>query len=179
MISTSYIISQLIGMAGVACQTFSYQSKSNKGLYTLQLIGCFMFCLQFLMIHAYSGAINLVVLIARNLMLTGYKDHAWIRKGIWKWILSALSIGALFLTWTAWYDILTCIAIIAGNFGMWTNNARKIRLANLACISPCWLLYDLQVAAWSGVLNEIIVISSILVSIYRFGWKTMDDRIKQ
>ena len=63
--------------------------------------------------------------------------------------------------------------------GYWTNNARNIRIANLAVNSPCMLLYDVLVKSWGGALNEAVTLVSIIISIIRFGWKALDgDRIE-
>ena len=50
-------------------------------------------------------------------------------------------------------------------------------MSNLACASPCWLIYDILVGSWGGVLNESITLGSILLSIYRYGWKAMGIQI--
>ena len=58
--------------------------------------------------------------------------------------------------------------------GYWTNNAQKIRMSQMIG-SPTVLVYDFLIRSWGGVLNESIVIISILVSIVRFGWKNMGE----
>lgn len=63
---------------------------------------------------------------------------------------------------------------IAGTVGYWSNNARKIRLANLLVTSPCLLTYDVIVGSWGGALNETVAILSIVISILRFGWAALD-----
>lgn len=37
------------------------------------------------------------------------------------------------------------------------------------------LLYDLIIHSWGGALSESITIISILVSIFRFGWKNLGE----
>lgn len=41
--------------------------------------------------------------------------------------------------------------------------------------APCTLLYDALIRSWGGALNEGIAILSILISIYRFGWKALEE----
>lgn len=170
-----YIISQIIGLAGVTCFVLSYQIKSNKGLYIIQTIGNALFATQFLMIGALTGSINVFVLVIRNLMLSMYNESAFVRWAGWKWIFSAVSVLIMIFTKKGWYDLIPCVATIGGNFGMWSNNAQTIRLTNLVCISPGWLIYDIIVGSWSGILNEVIALTSIIVSIVRFGWKAMGE----
>ena len=76
------IIIQAIGFVGVFFFIISYQIKSNKMLFLLQLLGTAMFCCQFLLLGATSGAANLIGIIVRNALLMKYRDWAWIRS---KW----------------------------------------------------------------------------------------------
>ena len=40
--------------------------------------------------------------------------------------------------------------------------------------SPLWIVYDVLVGSWAGILDELITEVSILISIRRFGWKNLD-----
>ena len=147
----SNVIIQGIGFVGVLLFVLSYQIKSNRALFIMQGLGSAVFCLQFFLMGQLTGSYSLIVVIMRNAMLAKYDQWAWVR---WK-------------GWVAVYFVI-CLAI-------WTNNAQKIRLGTLVCGSPCWLIYDIIVGSWGGILNESILIGSILVSIYRYGWKAMGE----
>ena len=96
----------------------------------------------------------------------------------WIAVFSALTLTIALLTWNGWISFLPVIGTIAGTIGYWTNNAKKIRLANLVANSPCMLAYDALVGSWGGVLNESVIMISIVISILRFGWNSMDgDKI--
>ena len=92
----------------------------------------------------------------------------------WIAVFSALTLTIALLTWNGWISFLPVIGTIAGTIGYWTNNAKKIRLANLVANSPCMLAYDALVGSWGGVLNESVIMISIVISILRFGWKALD-----
>ena len=40
--------------------------------------------------------------------------------------------------------------------------------------SPLWILYDIAVGSYAGILDEMVSEASMLISIIRFGWKNMD-----
>lgn len=89
------------------------------------------------------------------------------------------SLQFALLTWSGPISLLPVATTVAGTIGYWTNNARNIRIANLAVNSPCMLLYDVLVKSWGGALNEAVTLVSIIISIIRFGWKALDgDRIE-
>ncbi len=164
---------QAIGFVGVALFIISYQIRSNRALFLCQLLGCLVFCLQFFLMGAYTGAIGLIINIVRNLLL--------LKADSWKWAKSKATMAVIILllgvmtayTWAGWESLLPFISVAVTTVGYWTNNAQKIRLSQLIG-SPCTLAYDLIVRTWGGALSEAIAIVSILFSIYRFGWRNLN-----
>ena len=45
---------------------------------------------------------------------------------------------------------------------------------NLTRFSPLWILYDIMVGSWAGILDEIVTEASMIISIIRYGWKALD-----
>ena len=72
-------------------------------------------------------------------------------------------------------QILRNILLCKYNVTFWTNSAKWLRLGELICVSPAWLLYDFISGAYGGVLTELVILGSVVVSIIRFGWKGLDD----
>ncbi len=169
------LITQLIGYAGVICFILSFQIKSNKALYFTQMLGSAIFAIQFYMLGALTGCLNLFAVIIRNCMLLKINEWKWVAWKGWIIIWIIIYIPILVFTWESLLSLLPFAAMVAATIGLWSNNARTIRFANLVCISPCWMIYDMGVGSWAGVLNEAIVLASIIVSIYRYGWKAMGD----
>ena len=163
---------QAIGFLGVALFIVSYQIRSNRALFLCQLMGCIVFCVQFFLMGAYTGAISLIVNIARNLLLIKSND--------WKWAKSQVTLAAIIVlllvmticTWAWWISILPFVSVAVTSIGYWTQNAQKIRLSQLFG-SPCTLLYDILVHTWGGAVCEAITILSIIISIVRFGWRNL------
>lgn len=171
----SDFIIQAIGFFGVAVFVFSYQIKSNKGLYFMQLTGSALFVVQMFALGAASGSFSLIALVCRNALLMKYNDWKWVRNPAVIAVFEVIYLVILVLTWNGWISLLPWAAMAFGTLGYWTNNAQKIRFANLVCVAPCWLIYDALVGTWAGVFNESITLASILISIYRYGWKAMGD----
>ena len=148
---------QAIGFVGVAFFIASYQIKSNRALFLCQMIGCSIFCVQFFIMGAYTGAVSLIINIIRNLLLVKRKD--------WKWVERRSTRNGVI-------SLLPFIMVAVTTIGYWSNNAQKIRLSQFIG-SPCVLLYDVLIQSWGGVLNETITLVSIIISVIRFGWKNM------
>ena len=166
---------QSIGFLGVLLFILSYQAKSNRALYVLQALGSGSFCLQFFLMGQFSGSYSLLVIVLRNVMMMHYQQWPWVRWKGWPAVFSALCVVILIVTWTGPLSLLPFLALLVSNLLYLTNNAQKIRLANLVCACPCWLVYDVLIHSWGGVLNEAITLTSIIVSIYRYGWKALGN----
>jgi len=165
---------QAIGFVGVALFIVSYQIKSNRKLFFCQMMGCLIFCLQFTLMGAYTGALGLTVNITRNVLLLKSNDWPWARSRVTLFVLLGALTVMTACTWAGWISLLPFASVAITNTGYWTQNARKIRLAQL-CGSPCTLVYDLIIGSWGGAMTEGIAIVSILVSIWRFGWKNLGE----
>ena len=67
------------------------------------------------------------------------------------------------------------VANIASTIGGYTYNARKIRIAGMFINSPLWIVYNVIVGSWAGILDEVVSEISMIISIWRYGWKNLDD----
>lgn len=168
-------LAQAIGFLAVAAFIVSYQVKSNRKLFFFQMIGCLLFCIQFFLLGAASGCLSLGVNLLRSALLLQYSRWTWVRWRGLAVIFCAIYGIILAAAWAGPVSLLAFFASAVSTLGYWHNNARTIRLANLFCASPCWLLYDICVHSWGGVVNEAITIASILLSAARFGWKALGD----
>lgn len=170
-----FVVVQGLGVVATLCFLFSFQVKSNRGLYLLQALGCFAFAVQYLILGSLGGSLSQLFIILRNMMLSMYNRWDFVR---WKgWVPIFLTIAVL-LTWRTWdgpVNLLPLIPMSAGTIALWTNNAGIIRIINMTVCSPAWIVFDIIVGAYSSILNEIVVIGSVIISIYRFGMKEMLD----
>lgn len=165
---------QAIGLAAAALFIFSFQLRSRKVILILQFLADVLFCIQFYFLGGISGCYGMILNIVRNFMLIFYDRSPLIR---WKGWIGVFCVIALFLTVISWegpVSLLPLFANIACFVGYWTGSTRNIRLCNLFCACPCWLTYDLVTGSLGGALNETVSIISILISLFRFGWKGKD-----
>ena len=173
--TTTALIANGFGVLSTLCFIASFQVKSNKGLYIIQSVANVFYGIQFYMLGAVGGLFNMGMQIVRNLLLCKIDDWKWL---LWEGMAPLLCVPSLIYmiaTWSGPLDILPFSAMTVGTLGYWTNSAKKLRLAELFCVSPAWMTYDLIEGAYGGVLNELIILVSIVFSIIRFGWKGLDD----
>ena len=167
---------QVIGFLALLAFIISYQTKSNRRLFLYQMLGVCLFAVQFVLLGAFSGCISLLLTAVRNVMMSKYRDWKWVGNRIWPIIFCVLFTVVLYVTWAGPISLLSYIASVVSTIFYWTNNAKSIRMANLCVCSPCWIVYDFIVGSWGGIVSELLSMISIVVSIFRFGWKNLGDQ---
>ncbi len=166
------IFTQAVGFFGTILFFLSYQCKSNKNLFRVQFVSYLCYTTHLLMLGAITGGISYILNTVRSFCLGS--QNAFLRS---KWmcrIICALQVAALVLTWDGWPSILPVAANIAATIGGYTYNGRKIRLAGMLINSPLWIIYDVIVGSWAGILDEVVTEASMIISIFRYGWKNLD-----
>ena len=163
---------QLIGLAGTALYFASYQCRSNRRLFQVQVASYLCYMVHLLLLGAVTGALSYAVNLVRSLCLGSRRRFAHSR-GMCA-LLCAMQLGVLGLTWSGLPSLLPVAANIAATLAGYTHNARTIRLAGMLVNSPLLILYDVIVGSWAGILDEIASMASMLLSILRYGFSALD-----
>lgn len=166
------IITDIVGFIGAFFNIFSFQSKKNKYLFLLQILGSFFFTLNYLMLGAVTGAVmNIVGVIRGIVFMQGEKT----RKPYVIVILCLLIVICVILSGYQqlaegnFIPLLPLIGMIFPTCAMFTGNGKVIRLVQLFLGSPGWIIYNILCGAKGGVICEAFIIISTIVSIIRFG----------
>ena len=166
------LLVQGIGLLGTALFFASYQCKRNQDLFRLQFVSYLCYTAHLLLLGAVTGGISYILNTLRSLFLGSRWKFA--RSKAMCALLCCLQLAALFFTWSGWPSLLPIAANIAATLGGYTHNARRIRLVGMLVNSPLWILYDIIVGSWAGILDELLTECSMLLSIFRYGWKGLD-----
>ena len=165
------IIAQILGILGMLAAMISYQCKKNKNYFIFQGLSGAFFSAQFILIGAWAGLIFNAYNIVRALAYQSKKAKSVvcvISLEILVVIAAAMSVLVFKEAW--WLVSFTLIAQVTGTFAMWTRDGKKIRISQMAVVSPFWLLYDLLIPVPSigGVLCEVFNMASVIISFIRF-----------
>ena len=163
---------QLIGVAGTLLFFLSYQCRNNRNLFRVQLLSYLFYTAHLLLLGALTGGVSYMINTLRSFCLGSRWKFAH-SQGMCA-IICAMQLAALALTWSGWVSILPVAANIAATLGGYTHNPRKIRIAGMCINSPLWIVYDLCVGSWAGLLDEAVTEGSMILSIVRFGCKNLD-----
>ena len=169
---SNHIFIQVIGFVGTVLFFVSFQCKNNKNLFRVQFLSYLFYTIHLILLGAFTGGISYIINTFRSLCLGSRWEFAQ-RKEMCVFIC-LLQIAALYFTWSGWISILPVAANIATTIGGYTHNARKIRLAGMLINSPLWIIYDVIVGSWAGILDEVVSEASMVLSIIRYGWADLD-----
>lgn len=169
----SYILIQILGFIGTALFFVSFQCKENKKLFRVQFISYLFYTVHLLLLGAVTGGFSYIINTLRSACL----GSKW-KFGQSKYmcgIICMMQLAVLIFTWNGWISILPVTANIAATIGGYTHNGQKIRIAGMFINSPLWIVYNIIVGSWAGILDEIVSELSMIISIKRYGWKNLDQ----
>ena len=166
------LIIQAVGLLGTLLFFCSFQCRTNRSLFRVQFLSYLLYTAHLLLLGAVTGGVSYLINTLRSLCLGSKWRFA--RTKTMCALLCLLQLAALALTWAGWISILPVAANIAATIGGYTHNPRKIRLTAMLVNSPLWIVYDVIVGSWAGILDEVVTEASILLSILRFGWESLD-----
>ena len=170
--AVKFIVIQIIGFFGTILFFLSYQCRSTKVLFRVQFLSYLFYTVHLMLLGATTGGISYVLNTVRSFSLSS--ENQFLKSKRACGIICALQMVTLMLTWSGWWSILPVAANIAATIAGYTFSARKIRLAGMLINSPLWIIYDIAVGSWAGILDEVVSEASMIISILRFGWKNLD-----
>lgn len=167
------IVAQGIGILGMGCNVSSFQAKKNFWLFFFQCMGTIFFSINFIMLGSYSAALlNVLAMVRALIILSGDKLH----KPYVHVLLQVANVASVVFTYSSWLSLLTLAAQLVQTEAHWTNNGKTIRMAQLFCCSPLWLIHNVAVFSLGGILAEAFVIISTIISFVRFGANGFEKR---
>ena len=165
------IIAQTLGIFGMLAAIISYQCKKNKNYFIFQGLSGAFFSAQFILIGAWAGLIFNAYNIVRAVAYQSKKAKSVACVTLLECLVVTAALLSIFVFKEAWWLVsFTLIAQATGTFAMWTRDGKKIRISQMAVVSPFWLLYDLLIPVPSigGILCEVFNMASVVISFIRF-----------
>lgn len=156
------IIVQAIGFIGIALNIWAVQFNKHWQIVLIKTFGALAFVVQYLLLKAWTGAAMDSLGIIRNIIFIFAVQKG---KSTKPWVIVFVALTAVIgvFTWEGLISILAIVAKLLSTVSYGINNAHKIRMINLPS-SGCWLVYNTLHFSLAGLLNEILVITSIVIA---------------
>ena len=94
-------------------------------------------------------------------------DKKWASSPIWLGVFVVAMIVTGIFTWEDAWSILPIIGSVLSTIALWMKKSSHIRIISLF-VGPCWLIYNLIHGAYTGALNEVLAMTSIVIGIVRY-----------
>ena len=170
--NTIAIVAQALSYVGMALAVISMQFKSMRVYYTFQVVAASVFVASYVLLGSYASAILNAWGVVCSLVLLLDKRTRPPRQLIWM-LCVLLLCGCVSVYLDGALALLPLIAQMGSTVGMWSRNPARLRLLRLSVVSPLWLVNNVLVHSGGGIATEVFNILSVLISIWRYGWKTL------
>lgn len=156
------IIAQLIGLFGLISHVMSFQQSRRGRVLVLLMVGCIFWAVHFLLLGFYTAAVLNLIAAVRSWVFYKFKDRT--NKTLLNMFLLILIVSTL-VTWQGPISVLPLLASVFSTYASWGVSAQTIRWLTIP--SPVlWFVHNVF-AGSIGVIADSMVLSSILVGLYR------------
>ena len=168
----SPLVIQLFGAIGYLLLANSYFSKKKERLLIVQIISNVFLTIHYLFLAGLAGAIcDIVCIFAGILIYLHDKFNLNLKKAL-AVVLVLIMVISVFITFKltntsfSFKEIFPMFATIMVVVSLVSNNKNLIRLVGLVA-AICWLVYGIVFGSIAGIIFEIIIIASTLISYIR------------
>lgn len=159
------IIAQILGLGGTYMLFTLYRQKERKKLLSRKRYADFLWGLHYIFLGAWSGAIPNAVGILRETVFI-HNDKKWAKSLVWPFVFIAVS---WFLAVASQNSILCLLPMCASTLvtvSLWVKNPKMTRILSVpVCVT--FIVYDVFVGSYAGIVNEAISLVSIISSFIR------------
>ena len=159
------ITAQIVGLIALVCSLLSFQQKKRKNIMIFQMTASLLFSAQLFMLGAVTGGCLDLISFTRSLIFSK-NDKKWASSPAWLGVFIGVMILTGAVTWESAWSLLPIAGSVLSTAALWMKSEKRIRLISLSA-GPCWLVYTIINGAYTGALNEILAMTSIVIALIR------------
>jgi hypothetical protein len=162
MVVSMKIVAQLFGVGAMMFLFLINQQKERKKLIICKMMTDICWVGHYFCLSAVGGMIPNFVGIFRETVFMNRETKKWAAMPFWPIIFMCINWTLGFMTFSAPVNIIPIVASTLVTVSLWLKKTWHIKLL-LCSASLLFLIYDLFVDSWIGVLSESISILSIII----------------
>ncbi len=162
------VIAYIFGIGAMIALFSIYQQSSRKKLLISKLITDVCWVVHYLCLGAYGGAIPNFVGIFRELIFVNRETKKWANYPIWPviFILTNLALGLR--TFSSPINLLPILGSAFITVALWLKKPILTKIMSFP-VSSAFLIYDIFVGSWIGVISESVSLISIIISLLKIA----------
>lgn len=154
-----------------------YQQKKRKNMLYCKLSADICWIFHYLLLGAIAGVIPNFVGIFREIVFVNRKTKKWANGFLWVVLFILINFTLGIKSFNEWYDIVPIIASSFVTIALWLDNPNLTKLISIP-VATAFLIYDIFVSSYIGIVNESIsILSIILFFIKYFKGENKNERI--
>lgn len=174
MMNTVTVTAQIIGFIALICSLLSFQQKTRKRIMVFQMTASLLFSAQLFMLGAITGGCLDLISFTRSLIFSK-NDKKWASSPVWFGVFVGVMIITGILTWESAWSLLPIAGTILSTVALWMKSEKRIRVISLF-VGPCWMVYNIVNGAYTGALNELLAMVSIIIALVRHDVGKFDKK---
>ena len=155
-------IPQIFGILAMVFLFLIYQQKKRKNMLIFKLSADVCWVIHYLCLGGIAGMIPNAVGILREIIFIYRKKKKWASLILWPIIFILINWLLGFRTFHSWYNLLPITASTFVTISLWIDNPRLTKIITIP-ICTAFLIYDIFVGSYIGIINESISILSIIL----------------
>ncbi len=184
------VLAQVVGFVAIAMNIISVQFNTHFKIMLFKSLGSFLFCVQYLMLGAFTGCVMDFIGVIRNFVFSynvkkGKSNNWWIV--LFCIITLIAGVTTIILTWSKTLNVLTrwssnssiiialafylsivsVLAKLISTIGYGFKSPHAIRMVNLPTY-VMWISYNALALSIAGIVSDSMSIGSIIIAELRF-----------
>ena len=165
----TFWIGQAVGIIAMIESFFIFKVTDRRRMVALKLLDDFLWVTHFLLIGGYTAALTTGIAVFREIAFYFKGQKEWANSILWAVGFSLAFAACAPLTWVNIYSIFPAAASVVSTWVFWVNKTLTAKLIQLPS-AICMFVYSLVYSSYSGMLTQVITITSIALF---FGRRAM------
>jgi len=166
------MLAWIFGIGAMVSLFVSHQQKSRKGILAGKFCADLFWTAHYMCLGALAGMIPNFIGIFREVVFINRKNYKFAGKAIIPIAFIMVNITLGIISFEEWFDALPILASAFVTLSLWIDNPRLTKYISVP-VSTAFLVYDVYVNSYMGIINESIAILSIIIFFIRYGEKKM------
>ncbi len=173
-----YTFAQCVGFLGTAILFVSYQMPVKKNILLMQIISASVFSVHYLLLGSFTGSYTGMVMniigVFRTLLFY-FEDKKWFKRYAFTAFFLAVIIYIGIDSWKNIFSLFPILGMVDSTICLNIKKEKWFRICNFPG-SPLWLIYGIYSHSYSGIIGEIITMTSIIIAIIRYDVLKQDKK---
>lgn len=155
------ILANIFGLGAMISLFLIYQQKSRGRMIAAKLSADVFWVAHYSCLGGTAGLIPNLVGIFREIIFSFRKKHSFANSDIWPVIFVLITWVLGLRTFNSIFNVLPIVASSFVTIALWIDDPRLTKKISLP-VSAVFLIYDIYIGSYIGIINEAISIFSII-----------------